>query len=641
VSEQQVRKKSMSTFWRVFPGIAFAVALCAIVFTVYGNTDLKNKKFEARYIEAKKSMTELLRENANVEHVEKWRKLSAEFFVIYNNKVQGEKRAASLFLAAEATEILANYTLDEDEYKEAIERYEHLALNYSKNALADDALYRAASLRVEQFKDTSAALKILKRISTQYRSGDMLRLALNLEKKLIKGIIPADIRKHDNISGFMKSLQYMAKINPNSYAEKVKKDLEKIAANKQNKDKVVQLTKIFWDSKTGTQVEIIIELSKFAKWQAVLQKNISGADKNDRIVLSFNNTTAIPQLRSGAKIQGSILTQISLHYAAKNSTKVYFDFKAVQGYEIKVIKNPYKLIILVDARKKFKNKGIRQNSKYAEIIKRKSFTTATNDKESKRKAKIKAESNKKINDLASVNKGRSLNLAEQLSLGIRSIFIDAGHGGKDPGAVKNKIVESKITLDIAKRLGALLENKGFKVYYSRTKDISIPLSSRSQRANKLKADIFVSLHVNANIEASVSGLETYYLDFATTKRAAMAATLENAISDRTLGQLQTVMASIMLNEKKYESIRLAEDIKKITLEKIINKGFKVNDGGARSAPFHVLIDASMPSVLIEVGYCTNINDAKKLLTPKYRQAVAEGIANGIIRYNARFKAGGV
>ena len=116
-----------------------------------------------------------------------------------------------------------------------------------------------------------------------------------------------------------------------------------------------------------------------------------------------------------------------------------------------------------------------------------------------------------------------------------------------------------------------------------------------------------------------------------------AATLENATSDRKLGDLQSVMAEVMLNARTQESSRLAKDIQRASLSRLGRRGHDTKDGGTRSAPFHVLIGAGMPAVLVEVGYCTNKAEAKQLLDAKYRHSLAEGIAEGIMAYKNRLQ----
>ncbi len=229
-------------------------------------------------------------------------------------------------------------------------------------------------------------------------------------------------------------------------------------------------------------------------------------------------------------------------------------------------------------------------------------------------------------------------LASQLGLSVRTVYIDIGHGGKDQGTAHNGLVESAVVLDIGKKIGELLKARGFNVVYSRTSNIFIPLSARSINANEAGADLFVSIHMNAFVgPPSVQGFETYYLDFTRNAEASRVATLENSVSDRSLGDLQNVLAKMLLNVRTKESQGLAKAIQKNTIDTLRAKGFATRNGGTRAAPFHVLIGTSMPAVLVEVGYCTHKVEASWLKRNDYRQLLARGITQGIIAYKEQLE----
>ncbi len=233
---------------------------------------------------------------------------------------------------------------------------------------------------------------------------------------------------------------------------------------------------------------------------------------------------------------------------------------------------------------------------------------------------------------ARVQQAKKDDLAAQLGLSVRTVFVDIGHGGRDPGTMHNGLVERDVVLDIGKRVGALLQRHGIKVIYSRTTDVTVALSSRPISANEVGADLFVSIHMNAFSDVRIQGFETYYLDFSRNSEASRVATLENSVSDKSLGDLQDVLAKMLLNVRTQESAGLAKAIQKSTMQAIRQKGFITKNGGTRSAPFHVLIGTAMPAVLVEVGYCTNKLEAKRLKRDDYRTILAQGIVQGILAY---------
>ena len=223
------------------------------------------------------------------------------------------------------------------------------------------------------------------------------------------------------------------------------------------------------------------------------------------------------------------------------------------------------------------------------------------------------------------------NLAAQLGLAVRTVVIDAGHGGHDPGAMHHGVVEKDVNLDVAKRLGEILKKRGYTVKYTRDRNKWLPLGERVRLGKKMQGDLFVSIHVNACENTKASGFETYILDFARTSSASRLATIENANSSR-LGDMDKVVSEILRGARTAESRRLADQIQASTLSHLKKQSYKVQDGGVKGAPFFVLVGSTMPSVLVEIGYCSNKFEASRLKNPKYLQQVAQGIANGIHGY---------
>ncbi|MDR1947457.1 MAG: N-acetylmuramoyl-L-alanine amidase [Desulfovibrio sp.] len=223
-------------------------------------------------------------------------------------------------------------------------------------------------------------------------------------------------------------------------------------------------------------------------------------------------------------------------------------------------------------------------------------------------------------------------LLAQLGLEVKTIMLDAGHGGKDPGAEGAGIVEKNFTLDMAKRLGAILRRRGFTVLYTRSGNGYLTLQQRPNAANAKKADLFISLHVNANPKPSVRGLEIYYLSEAKTGDAVTVAARENGVSAGKISDLQFILTDLMLSSKVKESRRLAETVHRGILNSLKKAGLPAFDNGVRSAPFYVLLGARMPAVLVEFGYITNKDDAASLKSDKYLSRQCEGIADGIEQY---------
>ena len=223
-------------------------------------------------------------------------------------------------------------------------------------------------------------------------------------------------------------------------------------------------------------------------------------------------------------------------------------------------------------------------------------------------------------------------LAQQLGLTVRTIMLDPGHGGKDPGTTANSIQESLFTMQMAKKVSAALEAQGFTVILTRAKDSYISLQDRPLMANAQKADLFISLHANANANPEIQGLETYYLDSAKSKDAALAAARENGIDVEGVSDLQFILSDLTGNSKRDESRKLASLVQKEILKRAANGKQPMVDNGVRSAPFYVLMGAKMPAILVEFGYVTNTNDAASLSSDRFLQLQAAGLADAVSAY---------
>jgi len=239
---------------------------------------------------------------------------------------------------------------------------------------------------------------------------------------------------------------------------------------------------------------------------------------------------------------------------------------------------------------------------------------------------------------ASTNADGKFSLARQLGLGISRIVIDAGHGGHDPGANANGLTESELTLDIALRLQKLLAKQpGVDVVMTRATDVFIPLEERTKIANREGADLFLSIHANASRNLKARGVETYFLNFATNPEAEAVAARENAGSGQSMHKLPDIVRAIALNNKIDESRDFADMVQRSMVKRLSTRNTQLRDIGVKQAPFVVLIGAEMPSVLAEMSFVTNRQDAALLKTGAYRQQIAEALLDAVLRYQQSLK----
>ncbi len=224
-------------------------------------------------------------------------------------------------------------------------------------------------------------------------------------------------------------------------------------------------------------------------------------------------------------------------------------------------------------------------------------------------------------------------LARQLGLRVKKIVVDPGHGGQDPGTRAGSLLEKDITLDIGMRVRKLLEERGFDVVMTRETDVFIPLEQRAFLANDAGADLFVSIHVNAARNRSARGLETFYLNLATSPEAAEVAARENASNQEIrVSELQDLLPRILNHERKEESRAFAEAMQGALTEEILGHEEHPHNRGVKTAGFHVLLGARMAAILVEAGFVSNREEARLLRRDDHREKLAAAIAEGVARY---------
>ena len=558
-----------------------------------------------RYRDAKAKMEALRADKVRSCWRQPWEELTAEFLRIYLSRKDWAISPGALFRAAASQEALSDCSHLADEYRQARDLYLKLAQEFPKSALADDALLQAATIDADHLNQSGEALELLDAIMAMYSGGDKTADAQTLRNRL---------------SGASAT----ASAAPSIPTEKP------VAAQALAKPVVQSLS---WNSLSKNSVEIVLELSAPAKFSAKLNGSDSkGKNKSGpaSLQLALENATVEKDVRKGVNIRGSLFKGMSVSSGKNGETLINFNFQDARRFDTRTETNPCRIVLRVAS-------GTTQlppvsNSKagFAQ-----GQTETQNLAEAQSQPNMQAQPSVVSNSTTpAVPPSPRLvrDMARQLGLTVRTVFIDAGHGGRDPGTNHNNVLERTVSLDVALTLGRLLEANGVDVVYSRTADKSVSLRDRTAMANAAGADLFVSIHVNANDDTSVQGFETYYLDIASNPEAARLATLENADGEHRLGDMQKMLADVMLNARVDESRHLAQDIQRLAQFRFKRRQYETKDNGIKSAPFLVLLGAQMPAVLVEIGYCTNREEAARLLTPKYRMTLAEGLAEGILTY---------
>jgi N-acetylmuramoyl-L-alanine amidase len=339
----------------------------------------------------------------------------------------------------------------------------------------------------------------------------------------------------------------------------------------------------------------------------------------DRLYVDFDNTVAFKDLlEQQFSVDDGFLKQIRVGQNTFRKARVVLDLKSIENFEIFSLYHPYRVVIDIQGKKT-------PVAAITPVPIAPQITTEVPKKETK------VDQNE-TPEMAQTNTTGRYSLARQLGLTVRRIVLDPGHGGHDPGAIRSGMKEKDITLDVTQKLKSILEQEyGYEVLMTRSEDDYVALEERTAFANSKSADLFVSVHVNSSRNKKAKGIETYYLNFATTPEAMEVAARENAISEKNMGELQKLTTAIALNTKIEESRDFAKLIQ-TNLVGHLEKGYAPSNLGVKQAPFYVLIGAQMPSILAEISFISNEREYNLLETSGYRQTIAQGLARGIKSY---------
>lgn len=538
------------------------------------------------YEDAKVELTRLLEDKKRSEYRHNWIKLSDEFYDIYRNNAKWNNRPAALFRSAYALDQMAQRSFVRKDAQNAIDRYLLLVKKHKLSPLADDALFYSAQLADKVLRDTKRAKRLLKQCVRDYPTGDF----------------------------HVKAKKYYAEIGDGALAS-----LGNVAVSRPSQADIT--LKTINTQLNNDVVRIVLSMESVASWRA----KFTGDEKNPGVVLTLNNVMPSDNLDLEDTFKKSgIFVGYQIDYNEMQAAcTVTLEFSDLLRYAVKAEKQPARLIIEATDSPNRLVSGITVKS-----------TAAAK----KGKAAVKSTS-KKHEQKRPVQYGKNdvpllaRQIASQLGLKVETIVIDPGHGGKDPGAVNNGIKEKNFNLDVAKRLAGVLRSAGYTVHLTRTADRFVGLYERTDIARKHKADLFISLHANSSVNAKAEGFETYYLDFSNDEKSIRLAAIENAgVEKRGLGEMEHILGDMLLKARIQESKRLAAKVQASAVRKINREGYALKSNGTKGAPFHVLIGSSMPCILIEMGYTSNSKEAKRLASDKYKNALAEGIANGIHQY---------
>ena len=505
-----------------------------------------------------------------------WLRCIKKYQNIYSKYKSSKEAPWALFKAADLYSRLYRYSGQTRDIDQSIALFRKVVASYKSHSLADDAQFRIGEIYYRQKKDKSHAYVEFLKVDIKFPEGDMRAKARKRLEKL------------------------GAELGRKAEVNKTKKPGTDPSGPVPVKD--IR----HWSTQNYTRV--VVDLAARVRYGSHLLKRDRRNKRPGRLYLDIDNARVSRAIDKSIPIKGDLLQRVRAGQYQRSKVRVVLDINSIGSYKIFHLYDPFRIV--VDVRKKEGNGTITQEA------------PVTAKKRRARKGIRKS----KVPD-------KAVSLARQLGLNVKTIVIDPGHGGRDPGSYRGKVREKDITLSMARRLAKRIRKEiGCKVYLTRNKDIYLPLERRTAIANMKKADLFISLHVNAHRNRRVHGIETYFLNMATDRNAVMLAARENATSEKSISDLQRILNDLMLNTKIHESNRLAHQVEKGVLSGLNGRYRSVRSLGVKQAPFYVLIGAQMPAILVETGFITNTTERKRLVTGVYQDKVAAGISNGIKGY---------
>jgi N-acetylmuramoyl-L-alanine amidase len=339
-------------------------------------------------------------------------------------------------------------------------------------------------------------------------------------------------------------------------------------------------------------------------------------DKNipPRLYVDIEKTGLDENLPETTIVDDSLLRRIRTGKPQGDTVRVVLDLQSIGDYKVFPLVDPWRIVIDI------------AGEKSPELKRNETSISALPETGNDDIAKVLTETPKQQ---------PALHIRQApATAALRRIVVDAGHGGKDPGAVgPSGVLEKDVTLKLAKELARELSRQiGCEVILTRSADVYLPLEESTAIANKVGADLFISLHANANKSRKAYGIETYYLNFSKNDKAAAVAARENGTSLKQVSDLELILFDLMANAKINESSRLATEIQKSLVHRISKKYSNVRDLGVRQGPFYVLLGATMPSVLVETAFISHPREEKRLVSSAYQKSAAQAIAAAIKEY---------
>ncbi len=563
---------------------------------------------------------------------EKWFNCIKKFEEAYNQDTRGNYASASLFYVSKLYKELYDYSYLKDDKEQASLNFTKLVQQYPKSSYSKkvEKEYKELILKKtppktihkqvdkrdkdiqknsyftgincyemllkkkhKQEEDYLFCIEKFKNAYSDYTEGGYASASLYQIIALYQRLnnkFPRNIYENETYEHYTKLIKNFPK---SSYTKEIKKkaEIKKPTIYEQNSIKKMRS----FAGPKYTRIVLDIDNKVDFNYKSFVENN------NTFISINIDKVKLSSKVDTYPKITSTVLSTAKFKQE-KDSVSLVLNIKNFEEYKIFSLNSPFRIVIDIWEKK---------------------------DENKKEEATI-------LENIKNVAKnGDKHDLLKQFALGVKKIVIDAGHGGIDVGAlgIVKGTYEKTITLQIAKKVQHLIEQElKCEVIMTRDSDKTLSLEERTAIANKEGADLFISIHTNSNLNQHPYGIETYFLSLATDKNSISVAARENSVSEKSIGDLEMILSSLMKNSKINESRILAEYVQKNLYNEMNPKYSKINNKGVKQAPFYVLLGARMPSILIETSFISNERECKRLKRADYQNDLAEGIVKGIKEY---------
>ena len=552
----------------------FSLLHLILLFPIAGTSTAQTESYSALRQDYQQLVTsaQLQRQRAN------WERLISRFDRFIERNPRDASIENAYFLRARTWDGLSRASGRTSDAEEAISYYLNMANRFPLSRFADDALFHAGEVAEDRLNDRTSAVRYYRRVINEMPSGDM---------------VPEARKRLNALSATTQSTPDVPEMTRHVYRSVAQAPtLESIR---------------YWSGPEYTR--IVLDLSA----PVVANPNFLKGE-SPRLYFDLVYTDLSSDLPDEIVIDNGLIQRVRSSRFDTQRSRVVIDMQRELEYRTTTLDNPHRLVV--------------------DIFGTPSRTPQTQIKRPSSETSFADDSIAGILSSAADQQPAMRIRQNSNSDGIRLIVIDPGHGGRDPGAIgPSGVMEKDVNLALARIAAEELRRQlGVKVLLTREDDRYLSLRERTEYANRVGADLFISLHANASPSRQAYGVETYFLNLSKTDDAAKVAARENNMSLQDISSLEAILFDLMANAKINESSRLAAEMQQAMVTGLSPRFSNIRDLGVKQGPFHVLLGATMPSALIEAAFISNPREEKRLSSSDYQRQVANAIVKGVKNY---------